>query len=37
VVNLLAPELVVLGDLFTAFPRIVVDDVRARRCTSAAW
>ena len=29
VVNLLAPQLVVLGDLFTALPRCVVDDVRA--------
>ena len=29
VVNMLAPELVVLGDLFTALPRFVVDDVRA--------
>ena len=28
-VNLLAPQLVVLGDLFTALPRCVVDDVRA--------
>jgi predicted NBD/HSP70 family sugar kinase len=28
VVNLLAPQLVVLGDLFTALPRYVVDDVR---------
>jgi predicted NBD/HSP70 family sugar kinase len=25
---MLAPELVVLGDLFTALPRIVVDEVR---------
>jgi len=30
VVNLLAPQLVVLGDLFTALPRCVVDDVRAK-------
>jgi predicted NBD/HSP70 family sugar kinase len=29
VVNMLAPELVVLGDLFTALPRPVVDSVRA--------
>ena len=29
VVNLLAPQLVVLGDLFTALPPCVVDDVRA--------
>ncbi len=29
VVNMLAPELVVLGDLFTALPRPVVDAVRA--------
>lgn len=28
VVNMLAPELVVLGDLFTALPRSVVDEVR---------
>ena len=28
VVNLLAPQLVVLGDLFTALPPCVVDDVR---------
>ena len=40
VVNLLAPQLVVLGDLFTALPRCVVDDVRAmvheRRLVSRA-
>lgn len=29
VVNMLAPQLVVLGDLFTALPRSVVDRVRA--------
>ncbi len=29
VVNMLAPELVVLGDLFTALPRPVVDSVRS--------
>ena len=29
VINMLAPELVVLGDLFTALPRSVVDGVRA--------
>ncbi len=29
VVNMLAPELVVLGDLFTALPRSIVDGVRA--------
>jgi predicted NBD/HSP70 family sugar kinase len=29
VVNMLAPELVVLGDLFTSLPRSVVDEVRA--------
>ncbi|MDT7575156.1 MAG: hypothetical protein QOH17_1489 [Pseudonocardiales bacterium] len=28
VINMLAPELVVLGDLFTALPRSVVDQVR---------
>ncbi|MBP2334532.1 putative NBD/HSP70 family sugar kinase [Saccharothrix coeruleofusca] len=29
VVNMLGPELVVLGDLFTALPQVVVDRVRA--------
>ncbi len=36
VVNMMAPELVVLGDLFTALPPWVVDRV-AGRCTGGAW
>ena len=37
VVNLLAPQLVVLGDLFTALPAPAWSTTCARWCTSAAW